>query len=94
MRRISASINTIAGNRMWMRARAADPTSLPGCDVDPPISTHGSDSLSLDDAIELLRHNGYSLAHAVTRLVPPAWGRIRRLSPGLTIPKPQSRLTP
>jgi glutamate synthase domain-containing protein 2/glutamate synthase domain-containing protein 1/glutamate synthase domain-containing protein 3 len=77
----NGEINTIAGNRLWMRARAADATSLPGFNVDAPISTQGSDSLSLDDAIELLRHNGYSLAHAVTRLVPPAWERDRDLPP-------------
>src|SRR5882672_3441790 len=77
----NGEINTIAGNRLWMRARAADASSLPGFDVDAPISTQGSDSLSLDDTIELLRHNGYSLAHAVTRLVPPAWERDRDLPP-------------
>jgi glutamate synthase (ferredoxin) len=77
----NGEINTIAGNRLWMRARAADATALPGFGVDSPISTHGSDSRSLDDAIELLRHNGYSLAHAVTRLVPPAWERDRALPP-------------
>jgi glutamate synthase domain-containing protein 2/glutamate synthase domain-containing protein 3 len=77
----NGEINTIAGNRLWMRARSADATSLPGFSLDPPISTHGSDSLSLDDAIEMLRHNGYSLAHAVTRLVPPAWERDRDLPP-------------
>ena len=77
----NGEINTIAGNRLWMRARAADATALPGFGLDAPISTHGSDSLSLDDAIELLRHNGYSLAHAVTRLVPPAWERDRDMPP-------------
>src|SRR4051812_42777107 len=77
----NGEINTIAGNRLWMRARAADATALPGYGPDAPISEHGSDSLSLDDAIELLRHNGYPLAHAVTRLVPPAWERDRDLPP-------------
>ena len=77
----NGEINTIAGNRLWMRARAADATALPGFGPDGPISHHGSDSLSLDDAIEMLRHNGYSLAHAVTRLVPPAWERDRALPP-------------
>src|SRR5213075_3096067 len=77
----NGEINTIAGNRLWMRARAADATALPGLSLDPPISTDGSDSRSLDDAIELLRHNGYSLAHAVSRLVPPAWERNRDLPP-------------
>jgi glutamate synthase domain-containing protein 2/glutamate synthase domain-containing protein 1 len=77
----NGEINTIAGNRLWMRARAADATALSGFAVDAPISTDGSDSRSLDDAIELLRHQGYSLAHAVTRLVPPAWERDRDLPP-------------
>jgi glutamate synthase domain-containing protein 1/glutamate synthase domain-containing protein 3 len=77
----SGEINTIAGNRLWMRARAADATALPGFGPEPPISGHGSDSLSLDDAIELLRHSGYSLAHAVSRLVPPAWEGDRDLPP-------------
>jgi glutamate synthase domain-containing protein 2/glutamate synthase domain-containing protein 1/glutamate synthase domain-containing protein 3 len=77
----NGEINTIAGNRLWMRARAADATALPGFSLDTPISTHGSDSLSLDDAIELMTHNGYSLAHAVTRLVPPAWERDRAMPP-------------
>ena len=77
----NGEINTIAGNRLWMRARAADASALPGFELEPPISTDGSDSLSLDDAIELLRHNGYAVAHAVTRLVPPAWERDRDLPP-------------
>src|SRR4051812_3178928 len=77
----NGEINTIAGNRLWMRARAADATALSGYAPDSPVSTDGSDSLSLDDAIEMLRHNGYSLAHAVTRLVPPAWERDRALPP-------------
>jgi glutamate synthase (ferredoxin) len=77
----NGEINTIGGNRLWMRARAADATALPGFHLAPPISAHGSDSLSLDEAIELLRHNGYSLAHAVTRLVPPAWERDREMPP-------------
>src|SRR4029079_19170957 len=58
----NGEINTIAGNRLWMRARAADPTSMPSC--SQPIAAAGSDSQSLDDAIALLRHNGYSLPHA------------------------------
>src|SRR4051812_49202443 len=77
----NGEINTIAGNRLWMRARAADETALPGFQHDGPLSLAGSDSRSLDDAIELLRHHGYSLAHAVSRLVPPAWERDRDMPP-------------
>src|SRR5581483_547411 len=77
----NGEINTIAGNRGWMRARLADATSLPGFDDGDPIALAGSDSRTLDDAVELLRHRGYSLAHAVSRLVPPAWERDRELPP-------------
>jgi glutamate synthase domain-containing protein 2/glutamate synthase domain-containing protein 1/glutamate synthase domain-containing protein 3 len=77
----NGEINTVAGNRAWMRARLADDTSLPGFAGLDPIAFDGSDSRTLDDAVELLRHRGFSLAHAVSRLVPPAWERDRDLPP-------------
>jgi len=77
----NGEINTIAGNRTWMRARVADRTSMPGMDGERPISERGSDSRSLDDAVELLRYRGASLAHALSRLVPPAWERDAQLPP-------------
>src|SRR4051812_43400830 len=77
----NGEINTIAGNRAWMRARLADETSLPGFAGDEPIAHEASDSRTLDDAVELLRHRGYSVAHAVARLIPPAWERDRDLAP-------------
>ncbi len=79
----NGEINTIAGNRSWMRARSLDPTSLRGFDTDIPVSLDGSDSRALDDALELLRHHGYSLPHALARLVPPAWERDDDLSPAV-----------
>jgi glutamate synthase (ferredoxin) len=77
----NGEINTIGGNRAWMRARLRDTSSLPGYEHAEPISSAGSDSASLDDAVELLRHNGYSLAHAISRLMPPAWERDPDLAP-------------
>ena len=77
----NGEINTVGGNRLWMRARLADATSLGGFEGLDPIAMGGSDSRSLDDAIELMRHNGYSMAHAVSRLVPPAWERDRDVPP-------------
>ena len=71
----NGEINTIAGNRLWMRARLADGTSLAGFARTRPIRGSGSDSLTLDDAVELLSHHGYALSHVVSRLVPPAWER-------------------
>src|SRR5581483_613708 len=80
----NGEINTIAGNRLWMRARLADSSSIPpfaAQDEVEPISADGSDSRALDDAIELMRHQGYPVAHAIARLIPPAWERERDLPP-------------
>src|SRR5204863_9741023 len=79
----NGEINTIAGNRSWMRARSLDASSLRGFDGDGPVSTDGSDSRALDDALQLLQHHGYSLPHAVARLVPPAWERDDDMAPGV-----------
>ncbi len=76
----NGEINTIAGNRRWFQARAADTTSLPGFAGVSPVCASGSDSQSLDDAIGLMRAHGYSLAHAVARLLPPSWERDRDLA--------------
>jgi glutamate synthase (ferredoxin) len=77
----NGEINTIAGNRLWMRARLADRTSLPGFGRYDPVRATGSDSQSLDDAIELLIRHGYSLDHAVSRLMPPSWEKDDEMGP-------------
>ena len=80
----NGEINTIAGNRGWMRARLADASSLGAlvqADGLEPLSPGGSDSRSLDEALELMCRNGYSVAHALSRLVPPAWEREHHLAP-------------
>jgi glutamate synthase (ferredoxin) len=77
----NGEINTIAGNRLWMRARLEDETALPGYRGEEPVSAAGSDSRALDDAVDLLRHAGYSTMHALSRLVPPSWERDRDLAP-------------
>ncbi|MFI5178026.1 MAG: glutamate synthase large subunit, partial [Vicinamibacterales bacterium] len=77
----NGEINTIAGNRVWMRARLEDETALPGHRGEAPVSAAGSDSRTLDDAVDLLRHAGYSTMHALSRLVPPSWERDRDLAP-------------
>jgi glutamate synthase domain-containing protein 2/glutamate synthase domain-containing protein 1/glutamate synthase domain-containing protein 3 len=77
----NGEINTIGGNRAWMRARLLDATSIPGLADAQVLSDGTSDSGSLDEAVDLLRHRGYSLAHALSRLIPPAWERDRDLAP-------------
>jgi glutamate synthase (NADPH/NADH) large chain len=73
----NGEINTVQGNRNWMRAREALLASelLPG-DLDRifPICTPGaSDSATFDEALELLHMGGYSLPHAVLVMIPEAW---------------------
>ena len=73
----NGEINTLRGNRNWMRAREAGLTSsllgddLPKC--FPLVSREGSDSATLDNALELLIAAGRSLPHALMTLIPEAW---------------------
>jgi glutamate synthase (NADPH/NADH) large chain len=64
----NGEINTVWGNRARMDARAA---TLPD-EVKPIFSPGGSDSTSLDETVELLSHNGRSVAEAVRLMLPPA----------------------
>ena len=73
----NGEINTVMGNRNWMRAREAMLTSdlIPG-DMTRlyPICTPGaSDSASFDEVLELLHLGGRSLPHAVLMMIPEAW---------------------
>ena len=74
----NGEINTVRGNRNWMRARQAGLTSpLFGEDIKklyPLVSESGSDSATLDNALELLVQGGRSLPHALMMLIPEAWG--------------------
>ena len=73
----NGEINTVQGNRNWMRAREA----LLASDVIEgdlervfPICTPGaSDSASFDEALELLHLAGRSLPHAMLMMIPEAW---------------------
>ena len=73
----NGEINTVMGNRNWMRAREAllDSDLIPG-DLDRlfPICTPGaSDSASFDEVLELLHLGGRSLPHSVLMMIPEAW---------------------
>jgi len=73
----NGEINTVMGNRNWMRAREALLHSdlIPG-DLERlyPICTPGaSDSASFDEVLELLHMGGRSLPHAVLMMIPEAW---------------------
>jgi len=73
----NGEINTVKGNRNWMRAREALLASdlIPG-DISrlfPIVEMSGSDSASFDEVLELLYLGGRSLPHAVLMMIPEAW---------------------
>ena len=73
----NGEINTLKGNRNWMRAREALLASdlFPGeLDRVFPICTpDASDSSSFDEVLELLALGGRSLPHSVLMMIPEAW---------------------
>jgi glutamate synthase (NADPH) large chain len=73
----NGEINTVMGNRNWMRAREALLASdlIPG-DLNrlyPICSPGASDSASFDEVLELLHLGGRSLPHSVLMMIPEAW---------------------
>ncbi|MBX6382796.1 MAG: glutamate synthase large subunit [Microbispora sp.] len=81
----NGEINTVRGNRNWMRAREAMLATdlIPGdlkrlfpiCDPD------GSDTASFDETLELLHLGGRSLPHAVLMMIPEAWENHTEMDP-------------
>jgi glutamate synthase (NADPH/NADH) large chain len=81
----NGEINTVQGNRNWMRAREALLSSdvIPG-DLEQlfPICTPGaSDSASFDEVLELLHLAGRSLPHAMLMMIPEAWENATTMDP-------------
>ena len=81
----NGEINTIRGNRDWMRAREALLHSpLFGDDLAEllPICTPGvSDSASFDEVLELLHLAGRTLPHALLMMIPEAWENEASMDP-------------
>ena len=72
----NGEINTIKGNRDWAMARMgkfATPLIPDLKDAAPFVNTHGSDSSSLDNMLELFLAGGMDLFRAMRLLVPPAY---------------------
>jgi glutamate synthase (NADPH/NADH) large chain len=78
----NGEINTVQGNRNWMRAREAMldsaliPKSKSGKGIErlfPIVHPKGSDSGSFDEALELLHLGGRSLPHALLMMIPEPW---------------------
>src|SRR5215472_14672788 len=78
----NGEINTVQGNRNWMRAREAMlttpliPRSASGRGIErlfPIVDPAGSDSGSFDECLELLHLGGRSLPHALLMMIPEPW---------------------
>src|SRR5690348_5470180 len=78
----NGEINTVRGNRNWMRAREAMlaseliPDSRDGRGIErlfPILDEDASDSASFDECLELLHMGGRSLPHAVLMMIPEPW---------------------
>ncbi len=81
----NGEINTVKGNRNWMRAREAllATDTIPG-DLErlfPICTPGGSDSASFDEVLELLHLGGRSLPHAVLMMIPEAWENHTEMDP-------------
>jgi glutamate synthase (NADPH/NADH) large chain len=81
----NGEINTVQGNRNWMRTREAllETDLIPGSlERIFPICTPGaSDSASFDEVLELLHLGGRSLPHAVLMMIPEAWENHEAMDP-------------
>uniref|UniRef100_UPI00262647F4 glutamate synthase large subunit n=1 Tax=Nesterenkonia sp. TaxID=704201 RepID=UPI00262647F4 len=83
----NGEINTVEGNRNWMRARQSTMAGeILGDDPEYlfPICTPGaSDSTSFDEAAELLMLSGRPLAQAMRMMIPEAWENHESMDPHL-----------
>ena len=74
----NGEINTVQGNRNWMRAREAlleTPTASRATSSASSRSARRArrDTASFDEVLELLHLGGRSLPHAVLMMIPEAW---------------------
>lgn len=82
----NGEINTVQGNRNWMRARESQLASelfgdLPLDRLFPVCTPGASDSASFDEVLELLHLGGRSLPHSVLMMVPEAWENHTTMDP-------------
>jgi glutamate synthase (NADPH) large chain len=78
----NGEINTVMGNRNWMRAREAMlespliPDAKSGAGIErlfPIVTPDGADSQSFDECLELLHLAGRSIPHALLMMIPEPW---------------------
>ncbi len=83
----NGEINTLRGNRNWMRARAGswehEIAGVRADQVQPVIEDWGSDSTAFDNTVELLVRSRRPLTQALMMMIPEAWEDVHDLSPKL-----------
>jgi len=84
----NGEINTLQGNRNWLRARGGDLNAPVWSKSDlqsviPITDTQVSDSGSLDHALELLNRSGRDILHSMIMLIPEAWENMPNMDPDL-----------
>ncbi|MEV0264433.1 glutamate synthase large subunit [Streptomyces sp. NPDC050617] len=82
----NGEINTVQGNRNWMRARESQLAGdLLGADdrerLFPVCTPDASDSATFDEVLELLHLGGRSLPHSVLMMIPEAWENHASMDP-------------
>ncbi|MFD5872711.1 glutamate synthase large subunit [Streptomyces sp. NPDC060322] len=82
----NGEINTVKGNRNWMKARESQLASSLFGDAQldrifPVCTPDASDSASFDEVLELLHLGGRSLPHSVLMMVPEAWENHASMDP-------------
>ncbi len=82
----NGEINTIRGNRAWMKARESvlnSETLGDIRDISPIVQPNMSDSASLDNVLEFFVMSGLSLPHAMAVLVPESFNDKNPISDNL-----------
>lgn len=83
----NGEINTIQGNRNWLRAREPElssPLLSENIDILKPVTfDETSDSGSLDHALELLVMSGRDVLHSMMMLIPEPWENMPNMDPAL-----------
>src|SRR5437763_15251024 len=80
----NGEINTLQGNRNWMRARESMMSSqlIPRLERAFPIITPGaSDTASFDECLELLSLGARAIWHGVLMMIPESWENHATMSP-------------
>jgi glutamate synthase (NADPH/NADH) large chain len=81
----NGEINTVKGNRNWMRARqsqlAGDVLGEVPEELFPICTPGASDSASFDEVAELLMISGRPITHAIMMMIPEAWENHTSMDP-------------